>query len=97
MTVKLLTERHFEILSLKGDCTGLSESTLVKMSHCWKSCATAQMLALPFASVLRISVSLSEVIPNVSFLRYLINDLEVSMARKCHYHTLQTNPPHYEE
>ena len=38
MIVKLLTEHHLEFLSLKGaDCTGLSESTLVKMSHCWKS------------------------------------------------------------
>ena len=62
MTVKLLTERHSEFLSLKGDCIGLSESTLVKMSHCWKSCVTAQMLALSFVSVLRIPVSLSEVI-----------------------------------
>ena len=30
MTVKLLTEHHLEFLSLKGGCTGLSESTLVK-------------------------------------------------------------------
>ena len=37
MNVKLLTEHHLEILSLKGGCTGLSESTLVKMRHCWKS------------------------------------------------------------
>ena len=37
MTVKLLTEYHLELLSLKGGCTGLSESTLVKMPHCWKS------------------------------------------------------------
>ena len=37
MTIKLLTEHHLEILSLKGGCTGLSESTLVKMTHCWKS------------------------------------------------------------
>ena len=29
MTVKLLTEHHFEFLSLTGGCTGLSESTLV--------------------------------------------------------------------
>ena len=28
MTVKLLTEHHLEFLSLKGGCTGLSESTL---------------------------------------------------------------------
>ena len=37
MRVKLLTEHYFEILSLKGCCTGSSESTLVKMPHCWKS------------------------------------------------------------
>ena len=28
MTVKLLTEHHLEFLSLKGGCTGSSESTL---------------------------------------------------------------------
>ena len=37
MIVKLLTEHHLEFLSLKGGCTGSSESTLVKMPHCWKS------------------------------------------------------------
>ena len=31
------TEHHLEFLSLKGDCTGSSESTLVKMPHCWNS------------------------------------------------------------
>ena len=36
MSVKLLTEHHLEFLSLKGGCTGSSESTLVKMPHCWK-------------------------------------------------------------
>ena len=30
MIVKLLTEQHLEFLSLKGGCTGSSESTLVK-------------------------------------------------------------------
>ena len=43
MIVKLLTERHLEFLSLKGGCTGSSESTLVKMSNCWKSHALAQI------------------------------------------------------
>ena len=42
MIVKLLTERHLEFLSLKGCCTGSFESTLVKMSNCWKSRALAQ-------------------------------------------------------
>ena len=36
MTVKLQTEHHLEFLSLKGDCTGSSESTLVKMPHWWQ-------------------------------------------------------------
>ena len=37
MSVKLLTEHHLEFLSLKGSCTGPSESILVKMPHSWKS------------------------------------------------------------
>ena len=37
MSVKLLTEHYLEFLSLKEGCTGSSESTLVKMSNCWKS------------------------------------------------------------
>ena len=44
MTVKLLTKQHLEVLCLKGGCTGLSESTYVKMPHCWKSHAMAQMV-----------------------------------------------------
>ena len=43
MIVKLLTEHHLELLSLKGGCTGSNESTLVKMPHCWKSHATAHL------------------------------------------------------
>ena len=43
MSVKLLTEHNLEFLSIKGGCTGSSESTLVKMSNCWKSHATAQI------------------------------------------------------
>ena len=37
MSVKLLTDQHLEFLRLKGGCTGWSESTRVKMPHCWKS------------------------------------------------------------
>ena len=43
MIVKLLTEHHLEFLSLKGGSRGSSESTLVKMPHCWKSHALAQL------------------------------------------------------
>ena len=42
MSVKLPTEHNLEFLSLKGGCTGSSESTLVKMPHCWKSHVAAQ-------------------------------------------------------
>ena len=44
MIVKLLTEHHLEFLSLKGGYRGSSESTLVKMSNCWKFHAEAQLL-----------------------------------------------------
>ena len=41
MSFKLLTEHHLVSLSLKGNCTCSSKSTLVKMPHCWKSHVTA--------------------------------------------------------
>ena len=41
MIVKQLIEHHLEFLALKGGCGGSSESTLVKMSNCWKSQSTA--------------------------------------------------------
>ena len=41
MAFRPLTELHLEFLSLKGVCTGSSDSTLVKMPHCWKSHVTA--------------------------------------------------------
>ena len=41
MIVKLLTKHYLEFLSLKGGCRGSPESTLVKMSNCWKSHALA--------------------------------------------------------
>ena len=44
MIVKLLTEHHLEFLSLKGGYMGSSESTLVKMSNCWKSHATYHII-----------------------------------------------------
>ena len=43
LTVKLLTEHYLEFLSFRGGCTGSSESTLVKMPHCWKSHDMAQI------------------------------------------------------
>ena len=39
-------KHHLELLSLNGGCTGLSESTLFKMPHCWKSHVMAQFKLL---------------------------------------------------
>ena len=43
MIVKLVIEHHLEFLSLKGGCRGSFESTLVKMSNCWKSHVAAHL------------------------------------------------------
>ena len=56
MIVTLLTEHHLEFLSLKGGCTGSSESTLVKMSSCWKSHATAHIFYLCSTSIRLINI-----------------------------------------
>ena len=53
MIVKLLTEHHLEFLSLTGGCGGLAESTLVKMSNCWKSHAAAQYMVITSISILK--------------------------------------------
>ena len=44
MIVKVLTEHHLELLSLKGGCRGSSESTNVNIPDCWKSHALAQIV-----------------------------------------------------
>ena len=45
MSVKLLTEHHLEFLSLKGGCICSSESTFVKLPHCWESHVMAHFIA----------------------------------------------------
>ena len=51
MIVKLLTEHHLELLNLEEDCRGSSESTLVKMSNCWKSHTTAHIYVYAFSGI----------------------------------------------
>ena len=53
MSVKLLTKHYLEFLSLKGGCTGSSESTLVKMPHCWKSHVAAHFYLLAGQIIVR--------------------------------------------
>ena len=43
MNVKPLTEHHLEFQSLKEGGRGSPESTLIKMSNCWKSHALAPL------------------------------------------------------
>ena len=43
MGVELLTEHHLDFLSLKGGCTGSYGSTLVNVTHCWKSFGVAHL------------------------------------------------------
>ena len=57
MIVKLLTEHHLEVLSLKGGCRGSSKSTHVKKPHCWKSHALAQMVS-SYQVILSLTLSL---------------------------------------
>ena len=45
MKVQLLAEQHLKFLSFKRGCKGSSESTLVKIPHCWKSHDVAQLIS----------------------------------------------------
>ena len=44
MTVQLLTEHHLKFLGLKEGCIGSSESTLVKITTCWKPHVMVQII-----------------------------------------------------
>ena len=52
----LLTEHNLDLLSLKEGCTSSSESTLLKMPHCWKSHVAAQLLLLKTPSLYNVSL-----------------------------------------
>ena len=64
MSVMILTEHHFEFPSLKGDCTGSSGSTLVKMPH---SLFGKHMSLLKELLAIRRIFSLVEMITNTKF------------------------------
>ena len=68
MSAELLTDHHFEFLSLKGGCIGSSESTLVKRPHCSKPYVPAHFTS----SFKQIGISN----------RFL--GKKVSMTKKCH-------------
>ena len=60
MIVKLLTEHHLEFLSLKGGYTGSSESTHVKMPHCWKSHALAHIMINGAVDCVQVEISIEK-------------------------------------
>ena len=45
MIGKVLTEHRLELIILKGGCRGSSESTNVKIPHCWKFHALANIVS----------------------------------------------------
>ena len=83
MTVKLLTEQHFEFLNLTGGCTGLSESTLAKMPHCWKSHVTSQMSLLYHINEIKFLFELPahEILPHMALLSNEASGKPAQMAR----------------
>ena len=64
MTVKLLTNQYLEFLCLKGGCTGLSETTLAKMPHCWKSHVVDQFNDQTYSTKLHLIMQYSTKIAN---------------------------------
>ena len=56
MIVKLLTEHHLVFPRLKGGCRVSSESTHVKMPHCWKSYALVHLPLSTLSSLLVVPV-----------------------------------------
>ena len=71
MSVKLLTEHNLDFLSLKGGCTGSSESTLIKMPCCWKS-----HVATHVHKDTSINSSLNRFLPNFMHALFFINNLD---------------------
>ena len=98
MVVKLLTERHLDFLNLKGGCIGLSESTHVKMPHCWKSHVAAHIQVI-YIQVIYIQVIYIQVIYIPLYLCFwqLLRNVLVSQEFYlfCHqsYRTAEVVPP----
>ena len=72
VNVKLREEQTIEFLSLTRGCTGSSESTLVKMPHCWKSHAPAHIPVVLFKVVpLILTSNIPHAPENVSKLSFM--------------------------
>ena len=84
MIVKLLTEHHFEFLSLKGGCRGSSESTHVKIPHCWKSNALAHISSLICFLVEQIVLKLNKTL--LLYVKFLLisNYVAIGLINACY-------------
>ena len=93
MIVKLLIEHHLEFLSLKGSCRGSSESTLVKMSNCWKSHAAAQFYDVTSGSDIMSSIKIYNtlVFTNLVTLSNDTCNINFYMAKFWCFHTKKCN------
>ena len=91
MNVQLLAEHHLEFLSLKGGCGGSSESTLVKMSKCWKSHAAAHLQYIIQTKIyllhfLKKSQTNSKDISSIAeFILFQIQSFNVFLKQKIHF------------
>ena len=90
MNVKLLTEHHLEFLSIKGGCTGSSESTFVKMPHCWKSHVMAHNFSfrsglftpdMAFEAIVKIQIEKLRA-PSLKCCDMVVNEL-TNVIKKC--------------
>ena len=81
MHVKLLTEHHLGFLSLKRGCTGLSESTLVKIPHCWKT-GHHVIYFYPFPAIRNICLLLTCL---CSLIAYIANNMDPDTTAPYHW------------
>ena len=58
-------EHHLKFLSLKGGCPGSSESTDVKMPHCWKSHVVAHIFFV--SSAFCLFIRMCQLLMSVTF------------------------------
>ena len=93
MSVKVLIEQHLEFLSYKGGCTGLSESTLVKMSHCWKSHVVAQMKLMKCLYVYKSPRGVLDIIRKVESIVLLPCDDTLNKLGSIHVNPPPPPPP----
>ena len=77
MIVKLPTKHYLEFLSLKGGCRGPSEFKHVKMPHCWKSHAAAQMHCI-FCDLVKANTSVIPVDTMTKLKKINVNEQRVA-------------------